>query len=194
MHPIPPTERWTAGVANTADFLQFFAREMNDRANLYNAAKHGLAVRVADDAPLRLTLANGVNIIDQDGPALAYLEERRDDNDGADVVHLTTAWTDLETTIGFIYVATNMIDALWRVARWRYVKAPLQRIEFFDRPLLSELLDVRVKKLKTPYFVPHFAHPLPVAFARSTTSGRAARDGKKGRRPGTASAGTPPTA
>lgn len=129
--PPPPEELWDAGSANLADFLRDFCRRYLD-TNLYNAAKHGLAIQPGRSA---MQLDDG-ELIAVSGPSIDYLEQRLRDDDDAERWEWVraTSWLDLDQSLLLIAIACQMIEAIWSVARGRYLGQMPDHLVLFSRP------------------------------------------------------------
>lgn len=82
-------------------------------SDAYNAAKHGFVMQAQHSAVD--VQVEGQSIMSAAGPALTYLHKKDAE------WHLTTRWYSLEATLGLIYLATNLIEAIWYQARFRYL-------------------------------------------------------------------------
>jgi hypothetical protein len=115
----PDPALFAEAIENLEHWLQFFAREFLENANLYNTVKHGLAVQPGD-ASMQLLGPNRQKIVDADGPAVSYLEDlevkgrRRWVN--------TTHWLNLEQMLLAVSLGAEFLNALWEIARMRYTQ------------------------------------------------------------------------
>lgn len=100
--------------------LAHLAERLLTDGNLYNAAKHGLAV-VGGDAAIKL--GDGTMPIDvsADGPSLTYLERRHRSGDRQPRWFQTLTFVNVESCLGWTYLATRQIESLWSIARARYL-------------------------------------------------------------------------
>ena len=108
------------GLQQVSEFLDYFASLLLDRGQTYNAVKHGLAAQ-AGEAAIKV---GQIEELSADGPSIAYLDRGRDDKNKSTWV-VKTRWIPLEFDISLAYVGTQLLDALWPVARIRYVKWPI---------------------------------------------------------------------
>jgi len=120
-------------------YLEFYARVFLD-SDAYNAAKHGFVLQAEHSAAD--VQVEGQSIMAAAGPALTYLHK-----EGAEWT-LTTRWYSLEATLALIYVATNLIEALWYRARMRYLGEGA-RLAYTPPPLdaLTDHADGDVRRL-----------------------------------------------
>lgn len=121
--PIPP-DLWKMSLANIEDYLRGFAGQFLDRAALYNAAKHGLALLPSE---MSMRLDDG-SVIRADGPIIQYLKVR--EADGRPRWSQVNHWVKPDRQMALVFRACQLIDALWDVARIRYL--PDQRPERFE--------------------------------------------------------------
>lgn len=135
----PPEELWTRGAQNIQSFLWYFAKRTLDYANLYNAAKHGLAIKAGYASSALLDPETGTPLIQVAGPSVEYLEVR-DHGDGKRW-NRTTTWVKVGRNFALIWQAINLMEALWSVARQRYVGATRTHVNLFDRLDLMSLLE-----------------------------------------------------
>lgn len=133
LRPSLSEEDWHASADNIESFLVHFAGVFLE-AGTYNAAKHGLAVNSGESA-LELS---GIPELSKSGPAIDYLAKRKTD-DGRTRWAIHTKWIDVERTVGFIYMATSLIEALWGIAAWRYTDKRPEKMPFFPRPRYEDL-------------------------------------------------------
>lgn len=145
LHPVPPQEEWDAGLLNIGRFLSHYARHLLGSANLYNAAKHGLAVMPGDAT---VQLDDGA-LLKADGPSILYLETEAD-SEGRVRWNQTTAWIDLDRTITFVHLACQFIEAIWGVARVRYTGLTEgMLVRPFTNPRYESLIDTRPIQVST---------------------------------------------
>ena len=135
----PSEERWTRGAQNIQSFLWYFAKRNLDYANLYNAAKHGLAIKAGYASSALLDPETGTPLIQIAGPSVEYLEVR--DNGDGKRWNRTTTWVKVGRNFALIWQAINMMEALWSVARQRYVGATRTHVNLFDGLDLRLLLE-----------------------------------------------------
>lgn len=111
-----------AAVGRVADYLDYFSELLLERGQTYNAVKHGLAVEAGESA-----IAVGeIKELSASGPSIAYLDRGRDDEKKS-FWAVKTRWIPLEFDITLAHVGTQLLNALWTVARIRYVKWPIPK-------------------------------------------------------------------
>jgi hypothetical protein len=133
----PPQDQWETSLANIEGYLRHFADQFLKRAALYNAAKHGLALRPTE---MSMKLGDG-SVLSADGPIIQYLQIR--DDDGQPRWSKVNHWVSSDRQMALIYRACKLVETLWEVARIRYL--PKQRGEtfqlpFFGGPTVDELI------------------------------------------------------
>ena len=130
-----PEADWTQSLDNIESFLVHYAQVFLE-PGVYNAAKHGLAVRPGES----MVQLGESDLLKQEGPSIEYLAERKD-SDGQRRWGRATKWIDVERTIGFIYMATRLIEAIWGIGRGRYVEtADRFAVAFFHKFGAPDLL------------------------------------------------------
>ena len=110
------------GLQQVAEYLDYFAGLLLERGQTYNAVKHGLAAQ-AGEAAIKV---GQIKELSADGPSIAYLDRGRNDESQSTWI-VKTRWIPLEFDISLAYVGTQLLNALWTVARIRYVKWPIPR-------------------------------------------------------------------
>lgn len=111
-----------AALGRVADYLDYFSELLLERGQTYNAVKHGLAVEAGESA-----LAVGeIKELSASGPSIAYLDRGRDDENKS-FWAVKIRWIPLEFDISLAYVGTQLLNALWTVARVRYVRWPIPK-------------------------------------------------------------------
>ena len=130
LSPVPPPQvEWDRSVANIEGYLRHFAQQFLNRAALYNAAKHGLALRPTE---MSMKLDDG-SVLSADGPVIQYLQVR--DDDGQPRWSEVTHWVRSDMQMALVFRACQLIETLWEVARIRYL--PGQQGETFQLRLFS---------------------------------------------------------
>jgi hypothetical protein len=134
----PPDDAWTGGPDNIENFLRYYAETFVD-ADLYNAAKHGLAIHPGEVA-MQLANNQGEEILGAKGHAIEYLAER-EEKDGSRTWTRATKWVDLELNAAFIMTAMEFMKSIWTVARARYCgEMPEAGVSFYDKqPLFDHM-------------------------------------------------------
>jgi hypothetical protein len=154
--PPPPVDRLAAGIKNIDQWLRYFAREFLDYAPLYNALKHGLAIQPGN-AELEFSVDNvELPFLTMVGPTILYLEQREHEN--RKVWSESTRWFSFEETLLACQFGIKMIEALWDVARVRYVGARVERVWILDQPAYGDFAKMPRKgdrgtlKANLPYY------------------------------------------
>jgi hypothetical protein len=130
LSPVPPPQsEWNRSVENIEGYLRHFARQFLNRAGLYHAAKHGLALRPTE---MSMKLDDG-SVLSADGPVMQYLQIR--DDDGQPRWSEVTHWVRSDMQMALVFRACQLIETLWEVARIRYL--PGQRGGTFQLRLFS---------------------------------------------------------
>lgn len=134
----PEPQAWDRSLRLIEGFLRAFAREHLDRASLYNAAKHGLAL-----TPTEMGFQMGDrSVLKVEGPIIQYLQVSKDAQGRArweQVAH----WVRADRQMGLIYRAMELIETLWRTARYRYLpaeRATRYKFHLVTGPTFGEML------------------------------------------------------
>jgi hypothetical protein len=133
-----PAGEWSAGIDNVTEWIRYFAREIDEGANLYNGAKHGLGVGVGDAG-----ITYGA-LIDDDGPGITYLarETQGDRYIWSHNLRLLNVERDFIATD----TARRLLRQLWAVARLRYQEiVPADGLNAFTSPTFNEALHETTK-------------------------------------------------
>lgn len=133
LHPEPREDLWHEGLENLVKWMSWYAQHFLD-ANVYNAAKHGLAVQPGEAA---FQLGDD-ELISRSGPAIEYLEVR--DEHGRRRWHRTTQWVDVGRSLAYVFMACRLIKRLMDVARARYTDQPLRSLDLFVEPRFEKTL------------------------------------------------------
>lgn len=127
LKPTPNAERWHAGLENLEAWLGFYAEHFLD-AHVYNAAKHGLAIRGGNSS---FQLGDDP-LLSASGPSLEYLEVV--EQEGRRRWQRTTQWLDLDRSLAYVFMAYRLMKGLWSVASARYVGSTLRHLDLFTEP------------------------------------------------------------
>lgn len=117
----PKAEQIKKSVESIEQWLTYFARIFVDDAHLFNALKHGLAVRAGSASVLLQTPADVTRkepLIHADGSSVAFLEQAGDDK----LWHETTRWVRPDRMLAEAEIAARMLENIWRVGRIRYLR------------------------------------------------------------------------
>ncbi len=134
IEPNPPVEIWESGGDNIEAFLVHYARHFLD-ADIYNALKHGLAVRPGRS----MTQLGDGSVLRADGPAIEYLSLRRQQDDRPRW-NLSTHWIDVDRSLVMTYLATRLIESIWTMARFRYLGEKPASLNAWAQPAYSDVL------------------------------------------------------
>lgn len=138
----PPTDQGLeVGRANLRDFLRYAANYIGNRdyQDVYNSAKHGLAVRTGN-AGFRMGRPDQL-LIDQSGEALQCISVPRDRSQEIEQV---TVWSNPGLVFGFLHMALDVMDQVWTLGRFRFAPPdhdadPGILFRTFEAPLWSDL-------------------------------------------------------
>lgn len=132
----PPSEGKKPDSLNAEKFLRHFAQHHLNNANLYNAAKHGLAVTAGNAS---MQFGDG-SVLKQDGDAVTFLESVLN-RDKKRQWQLTTAWVRSDVSLAVALLGCRFIEQLLAVARARYLGTPLESIKLLDSPQYDALME-----------------------------------------------------
>lgn len=134
----PSEEKWAEAVRTVDQFLLRYAVNLLDDAHLYNAAKHGLAVKPGE---FGVSLGAKENpIINRHGMALQYLEVIDDE------WKKTIEWVETETSLTYVWMAAELMEQLWNVGRQRYTGEGENRLNVWREDIL-QVIDETTHKL-----------------------------------------------
>jgi hypothetical protein len=134
LSPTPPEDEWKKGLDNIEAFLTYFAQHFL-RADIYNALKHGLAVRPGDAA----TRVDDGALLKAEGPAIEYLSRRRD-ADGHPRWHRSTSWTRPDHSMALVFLASRLMESIWGIARFRYLSDQPDGLSLWTTPAYGEVM------------------------------------------------------
>lgn len=112
------SDQWSGALKNVTAYITVLGRHLLANANLYNAAKHGLAV-AAGEASAAIAHPDVAIRVEGQGPALGYVEIVRDPSDRRVLQH-THTWVDAQTGVSLVLIALALIRCLWAMAGARY--------------------------------------------------------------------------
>lgn len=119
--PEIPADRWEDDNEALFFLLETLVARLLDESNLYNAAKHGLAVIGGDvGVSLSVELPEGVEIANS-GPSLTFLEVVEHQHGRDRRWSESLRWVRSESNLGLISFAITQMETLWAVARSRYL-------------------------------------------------------------------------
>lgn len=126
------------------------AQRLLSEGNVYNSAKHGLAL-IPQTLGLSIDLGDPTVEVGNDGPSLTYLEIR----DGT--WYESVSFVNAESNIGLTTLILQQIRSLWSVARARYLSDFAGRVF----PLSVELVDqLTTGHWKKPFHLPGYSMSL----------------------------------
>jgi hypothetical protein len=128
LKPNPPQEQWEKSLDNIEAFLTHYARHFLD-ADIYNALKHGLAVR---PGPAAMQLGED-DLIKAEGPAIEYLTLGENTERKRRWFH-TTHWIEVDSSLAFIWIAQRLMESIWTLARFRYLGEKPQSLIAWTKP------------------------------------------------------------
>jgi len=134
LSPTPPESDWTKGLDNIESFLTYFAQHFL-RADVYNALKHGLAVRPGDAA----TRVGDGAFLKAEGPAIEYLSLRKD-ADGHRRWHRSTSWIQPDRSMALVLLVSRLMESIWRIARFRYLNEQPHGLDLWTTPVYEEVM------------------------------------------------------
>lgn len=117
----------------------YVARRLLDEGNLYNSAKHGLAVSGGTVGIELGTESLGAPIIAHSGPSLTY-QEVVSEAGGARRWTQTIKWVRTSANLGLIQLIASQIESLWNVARARYVDEIGFTVHLVPKQVLDSIL------------------------------------------------------
>lgn len=138
-------DRWDEHQAGLLRLLRTAARVLLDDANLYNAAKHGLAVLPGrasmsvgpGDLPT-LDDADNFAVLSTEGESIHYLQA----TSGTDGMRWreTTRWISAEYNLALVHLISKQIESLLKVGRARYLQDPSGwRVEGITTAMLDRI-------------------------------------------------------
>jgi len=137
----PPSEtEWEGLRSNIGRYLRRYARGFL-AADLYNAAKHGLAIQPGASAQ-QLMIGQGENaeeVFSGSGPCIDYLAVRRKPDERARWSR-TTRWINIKSNLVLIHIGTRLIRSMWHVGAARYCEAKLTASGVFTPPDYESLI------------------------------------------------------
>lgn len=112
----------TDSLAAAERFLRLTADRLATARNLHNSTKHGLGIVPGRTGLGFLRDEDGAAMFSVDGPSIVYLEHASSDaTPGQTDWHESTEWISLRRTMWLTRLAITQIDALWTIAKWRYL-------------------------------------------------------------------------
>jgi hypothetical protein len=118
VEPIPDPGAWDRSLELHEHYLRLFARQFLGGSDLYNAAKHGLALTTGE-AGIELR-----GLVGRRGPSIRYLAVKNSESDPRDRWREMVHWVKADQQMLFIRMGGVMLRNLWSVARHRYASKP----------------------------------------------------------------------
>lgn len=159
--PAEPTTEWIERRDNAIRVIRLLAARLNADASLYNAAKHGLTMvggttsihfvpeeqaagePAFDPSAPSARIINERGVLGASGTAATYLE-REGKAKTEYSFHHVTRWFSPEEAALLTHASLILMDALWEVAKFRYLHAdPPARLRWIDSGLFEALRQVR---------------------------------------------------
>ncbi len=155
--PKEPTPEWIEHRDNAIRLIRMLAARLNDQSTLYNAAKHGLTmiggtasihfVPAAqspdepefDPAAPSAKVINERGVVGANGINAVYLEREGKAKTGY-TWHHVTRWFSPEEAAPLTHVSLILMDALWTVAKVRYLDhAPPAQVQWINGEVFEAL-------------------------------------------------------
>lgn len=125
--------------ANMRRALILAADRITKDATTYNSVKHGLAIQ-AGQVAFSVTGAAGGGF-GADGLAVTHLEVERDKRTERVDFYKATRWVDIRSNLLLAQLLIAGVEALWTVARARYLGAPVTGVSLPSAEALDRLRD-----------------------------------------------------
>jgi hypothetical protein len=158
-------------IDTTGGFLRLVAKRLLSDSNLYNSAKHGLAV-LSGPASLVMTDEQTGASFGGGGPSLSYLEIETKDNKDR-LWRRTTRWVDAEQTIVQTHAVITAMSSLWDIARARYTDAEINGVQVLTAEAVKQFAGFSGTKT-SPFtrssFSLDYYQPLPAEGATGANS------------------------
>ena len=134
-------EQWDAGALNLARFMKHFGKHFLEQAQLYNAAKHGMAVN-ANRGSFRMSDEEGRSV-GHEGPSLSYLERQKvTRKPRVDSYQVVQRWVGVVPTWFICSYGTKMMRNLWFYARSRF----LEQVNGFELCLPTDVNPLSIQR------------------------------------------------
>jgi hypothetical protein len=111
---------WGDAVDRIGGYVSYFGQLLLDRADTYNAAKHGMAMQAGSSA----IQMPGVPEFSADGPSIAHLGVQQEKGGKGQLV-VKTRWLEVEQDLAASFIGIHLLRGLWLTARIRYVGWPV---------------------------------------------------------------------
>jgi len=123
----PKSEGGEDPVATVTRLIKHLADRLLTDSNLYNSVKHGMAVIGSEDAYVTLATDAGEPVMGSQGPSVAFMESEVTGDER--VWKVTRRWLSIRQAIWLSQLALMEIDALWAIARARYLGVALAGVQ-----------------------------------------------------------------
>jgi hypothetical protein len=118
--------------------LKVLADRLLEDKNLYNSAKHGLAV-IAGESSIAISSDGGELAFGSQGQSLSFLETR-DISVKEPKWHVTTRWVNTKQAMWLTMMAITEMMSLWSVAKYRYADVRIEGVEIIKKESLDDVL------------------------------------------------------
>lgn len=118
--------------------LKVIAGRLLEDSNLYNAAKHGLAI-ISGVSGLTVGDSEGKPLFGSHGQSLAFLEVVKDDANEPKW-QSTTRWVSIKQAMWLTMLAVTEMSSLWSIAKWRYTGVQPEGLEAIKKEALDDAL------------------------------------------------------
>jgi hypothetical protein len=116
---VDPPEEWIEHRDTAVRLLRLLAQRLQGDKKLYNSAKHGLTC-LAGEGSIQLYTQDWEPVIGAEGVNVVFLEREGTRKSGY-TWYQKTQWLNPEQAAWLAHLATVQMEALWTVARWRYL-------------------------------------------------------------------------
>lgn len=152
--PQDPDDEWNESRDAGVRLVRLLARRLLEDGDLYNSAKHGMTV-IPGHGSFNLLTEEGEPVMGSNGTQIMYLVREKVSKTEVDW-HEKTQWLNPEEAAWLTEMAICQLEALWEVARWRYLDEPLDGM----RLVSNEAIDTAITKFPKPGPVLNFKRRL----------------------------------
>ena len=143
---MPPehSEEWVEAHTTAVRLMRVLAGRLTDDKHLYNSAKHGLScLAVNQSIAFYKDFKDGKPVgeptIGADGAAMVFLE-KEEKSKGEWTWYHKSQWLNAQQAALLTHLAVVQMEALWTVARARYLGKPLEPFEVVDNDAIEHAL------------------------------------------------------
>jgi hypothetical protein len=147
---------WSETAESAERLLRVLAKRLNEDAHMYNSTKHGMAV-LSGDSSVAVLSEEGQHVAGGSGPSVSFLESIKRPG-GDEVWSLTTNWFSIQQAMFLTSLAITQMEALWQVARVRYVDADLAGMPMVTK----EAIDAALFEMRPAGVIHQFSHQVAV--------------------------------